>query len=68
MFILEDYISRGIGKKLLQEFIKWSKWSTSKKADRVKVVASAQNMKAIKFYQREGFTKTSFVLEKRCRE
>jgi len=61
MFILENYRSKGIGKKLFQEFTKWCK---SKKAQRIKAVASAQNIKAIEFYRREGFQDYDFVLEK----
>ncbi|HLD54690.1 MAG TPA: GNAT family N-acetyltransferase [Candidatus Nanoarchaeia archaeon] len=61
MFILEDYRSMKIGKKLLQEFAKWCK---SKKVERIKVVAYAQNSKAIEFYRREGFKDYDFVLEK----
>lgn len=62
MFILEEYRSMGIGKKLLQEFTEWCK---SKKAQRIKAVASAQNKRAIEFYRREGFKDYDLVLEKK---
>lgn len=62
MFILKDYRSFGIGKKLLQEFTKWCK---SKKVERVKAVVSAQNKRAIEFYHREEFEDYDFVLEKK---
>jgi len=62
MFILEEYRSMGIGKKLLQEFTKWCK---SKKVQRIKAVASAQNKRAIEFYRREGFKDYDLVLEKK---
>lgn len=62
MFVLEDYRKLGIGKKLLQEFTKWCK---SKKAKRIKAIASAQNIRAIEFYHREGFEDYDLVLEKK---
>lgn len=61
MFVLEKYRNLGIGKQLLQEFIKWCK---SKKVERIRTVASAQNTKAIEFYKREGFIDYNLVLEK----
>lgn len=61
MLVLKDYRSKGIGKKLFDEFIRWSK---TKKAERVRAVASAKNSKAIEFYRREGFKDHDLVLEK----
>jgi len=61
MLVLEKYRSLGIGKQLFQEFIKWSQ---SKGAKRIRVVASAQNIKAIEFYKREGFKEYDLTLEK----
>ncbi|MFH1210354.1 MAG: GNAT family N-acetyltransferase [archaeon] len=61
MLVLEEFRSKGIGKQLFQEFIKWCK---SKKIKRVKVVASALNKHAIEFYRREGFDDYDLVLEK----
>ncbi len=43
MFVLEEYRNIGIGKKLIQEFIKWCK---TKDAKRIRAVASIQNIKA----------------------
>lgn len=61
MFVLEEYRSSGIGKKLFNEFIKWCK---SKGAKRIRAVASVQNTKAIEFYKREGFKEYNLTLEK----
>jgi ribosomal protein S18 acetylase RimI-like enzyme len=61
MYVLESHRSKGIGKNLFEEFIKWAKESG---AERVMVVASAQNDRAIEFYEREGFEKYDIVLEK----
>ncbi|MFA5029774.1 MAG: GNAT family N-acetyltransferase [Patescibacteria group bacterium] len=61
MFVLEKFRSLGIGGKLFKEFIKWCRL---KKAKRVRVVASAQNFRAIRFYRREGFKDYDLVLER----
>ncbi len=61
MLVLEEFRSQGIGKQLFQEFIKWCK---SKRVKRVKVVASAQNKRAIEFYHKDGFKDYNLVLEK----
>lgn len=61
MFVLNDYRSKGIGKMLTQEFIKWCK---SRKVEKVRAVASARNEKAIKFYHREEFEDYELVFER----
>ncbi|MFA6088226.1 MAG: GNAT family N-acetyltransferase [Candidatus Woesearchaeota archaeon] len=61
MFVLEEYRSLGIGKKLFHKFIEWCK---SKGAKRIRAVASAQNIKAIEFYKKEGFSDYNITLEK----
>lgn len=61
MFVLEEYRSTGVGKKLVDEFIGWCK---KQEASRVFVIATAQNSFAIKFYNREGFQDSSVILEK----
>ncbi len=61
MFVLEEYRNSGIGKKLFDEFIKWCK---SNEVKRIRVVVSVQNIKAIKFYKREGLGDYNLVLEK----
>ena len=52
IFIIENYRSSGVGQKLYEVFINWCK---TKKVKRVKVVASAQNEGAIRFYQKNNF-------------
>lgn len=61
MFVLEEYRNFSIGKKLVDEFIRWCKMQ---KASRIFVIATAQNISAVKFYSREGFENSSVVLEK----
>ena len=61
MFVLEEYRSLGIGKKLLDEFFKWCKQNEVK---RIRAVASVQNIKAIAFYKKGGFLDYNLVLEK----
>jgi len=61
MFVLEKYRSSGVGKQLLQGFIKWCK---AKGVKRIRAVASAQNIRAIEFYRREGFKDSTLALEK----
>ncbi len=62
MFVLEEYRSLGIGKQLFGEFIKWCK---SRRVARIRAVASAENLRGIGFYRREGLTDYSLVLEKK---
>ncbi|MCX6745609.1 MAG: GNAT family N-acetyltransferase [Candidatus Parcubacteria bacterium] len=59
-FIDEAYRSFGIGTKLFNEFINWSK---GKKAGKIVVEVSAQNELGIKFYKRNGFKEHSMILE-----
>jgi len=59
-FVLENFRSRGIGKKLYEEFIKWCK---SKGVGKVRVEAFAQNLLAIKFYKNNNFKDYTLVLE-----
>ena len=60
MFVLEDYRGLGIGTKLYQAFVNWTK---SKDVQRVRVVASTPNSKAIKFYKKNGLLDYNVVLE-----
>ena len=60
MFVEEEVRSRGVGKELIKEFLKWSR---EKGAERAEVCAYASNDKAIGFYQRENFVPYSLVLE-----
>lgn len=61
MFVLEEYRNLGIGKKLFEDFIKWCK---SNEVERIRAVASVQNIRAIEFYKRENFNDYNLVLEK----
>jgi len=58
--VLEKFRSKGIGKQLFDEFIKWCK---TKKVGKVRVEASAQNERAIKFYRTNNFKDYTLVLE-----
>lgn len=58
--VKEEFRGRGIGEKLFKEFIKWSQ---EQGAERIKVSASAENQRAIKFYERAGFTLYATELE-----
>jgi GNAT superfamily N-acetyltransferase len=61
MFVLPEYRSKGIGTKLLKEFLKWCKAKGSK---RVKLVVDSRNKKALDFDRRIGFKDYSIILEK----
>jgi len=58
--VKEDFRGQGIGEDLFREFINWSK---KQGAERIKVTASAENQKAIKFYKRVGFASYTAELE-----
>lgn len=60
MFVAEKFRSKGIGEKLVKEFLGWCK---EKKADCISVNASIQNEKAIKFYRSLGFKDYNLTLE-----
>jgi len=60
MFILEKFRNKGAGSLLVKEFFKWAK---SKKSKRIKVIASAENIRAISFYKGKGFTEYNLWLE-----
>ncbi|MFA5992561.1 MAG: GNAT family N-acetyltransferase [Candidatus Pacearchaeota archaeon] len=61
MFVLKEYRSQGIGKMLMKEMFDWCR---SLKIERIRVVASFQNIRGIDFYRREGFKEYNLVLEK----
>ncbi|MCK4745306.1 GNAT family N-acetyltransferase [Candidatus Parcubacteria bacterium] len=60
MFVLENYRCKQIGSKLFKAFINWCK---SKNVKRLRVVASAMNICAIKFYKKNGFIEYDLILE-----
>ncbi|MFT4309455.1 MAG: N-acetyltransferase family protein [Candidatus Woesearchaeota archaeon] len=59
-FVLEEYRSKGIGKRMYDKFIEWCKTNN---VGRVRVEASAQNDLAIKFYRDNNFKDYMLVLE-----
>lgn len=62
MFVLEEHRSRGIGSRLLEEFVKWCK---SKKINKIKVIISSGNSQSINFHKKNGFSDYNIVLEKK---
>ena len=60
LFVLAEYRSKGMGKKLYDDFVKWAK---SKDVKRIRVEASPDNAKGIKYYEKMGFKGFTFVLE-----
>lgn len=62
MYVLEEYRSFGIGGKLFKRFVDWCK---IREVERIRVVASAKNTKAIEFYKKEGFETCEIALERK---
>jgi ribosomal protein S18 acetylase RimI-like enzyme len=60
IFILDKYRNMKIGTKLCRSFFKWCKL---KNVGRVRVIASAMNSRAIKFYKGNGFEEYDLILE-----
>ena len=60
MFVLDNRRGTGIGSKLYQAFVDWSK---SKGVKRLRVGASAQNVAGIGFYRKNGFSDYDLILE-----
>ena len=60
MFVKDQFRNLGVGKKLVSEFLKWSK---SKGVKKVLVVAYVTNQRAINFYEKSGFEPESLSLE-----
>jgi len=61
MFVREEMRGKGIGGKLIQQFEDWCK---ERGVEVIRVVASAQNSEAIKFYEAHGAKPVSLTLEK----
>lgn len=59
-YILPEYRSQGIGKRLVDHFKEWSK---SKNAKLIRVNAYATNTRGVEFYEEIGFTQHSIILE-----
>jgi ribosomal protein S18 acetylase RimI-like enzyme len=60
-FILGKYRRQEIGTKMFSKFKKWAKNSG---VNRIRVVASSKNKKAIEYYKKNGFFEYDVVLEK----
>lgn len=60
MLVKEDHRGQGIGTRLAEQFLKWSK---EQGAERSKVIASSKNKKGINFYKKNKFNKYETVLE-----
>jgi len=60
MFVIQNWRSRGVGRRLADEFLKWAE---QKGAQRASVTAYAANTRAIEFYQELGFDPKSLTLE-----
>lgn len=60
MFILEEYRKYGLGTKLFNEF---KSYCIENKIEELKVTASAKNVNAIKFYQKNGFEEFETTLK-----
>lgn len=61
VWIEEMYRNRGVGKELITQF---ETWARERGVDRMRVIASHKNQRAIQFYTREGFQEYDLILEK----
>jgi len=61
MYIKDDFRSQGIGGRLVSLFEDWCK---ERKVQRIRYVASADNIEAIKFYKKHGCKEVDIGLEK----
>jgi diamine N-acetyltransferase len=60
MFVLEEFRSLGVGKKLYCTFLSWAKKNNVKK---LQVIVTAKNARAINFYKKNGFSDYEVILE-----
>ncbi len=60
----EKFRSKGIGGKLMKDFLDWCK---KQKVNYISAVATAQNEKAIKLYRKLGFKDYTLTLEKKIK-
>jgi len=60
MFVLREFRNKGVGKKLVREFIEWAKKNN---VDNVRVTAFAGNSSVIAFYKEQGFKGYNLTLE-----
>jgi ribosomal protein S18 acetylase RimI-like enzyme len=62
IFVRENSRKNGFGKRLMNEFEKWSK---SKKATRIRLGVRINNKKAIKLYNKIGYQIKHYEMEKK---
>ena len=60
LFILKKFRSKGLGTKLVRDFINWSR---KNKVDYILIGASIQNKAAIDFYKNFGFKDYSLIVQ-----
>lgn len=60
MLVIEGSRNKGVGTQLYCAFIDWCK---SKNVKRLRIVASAMNVQAIKFYKKNGLSEYNLILE-----
>jgi ribosomal protein S18 acetylase RimI-like enzyme len=61
MFVIQKYRGQGIGSELINYFFKWAH---KERIERVQVIASSSNLKAIALYRKKGFQDYTVTLEK----
>ena len=60
MLIIKNYRGKGIGTKLILNFLQWAK---NKGIKRTRMIASADNKEAIALYKKIGFKEHNIILE-----
>lgn len=60
MFVLDEFRSKGVGSVLYEEFLFWCRENN---VGKVRVEATTQNSRAIRFYQKNGFKDYTLILE-----
>lgn len=58
LILSPDYRGRGLGGRLINHAIRFAR---SKKVSRITLLTDADNRRAIKYYKRHGFTRSSMV-------
>jgi GNAT superfamily N-acetyltransferase len=60
MYVAEGHRSNGLGRDLVERFRAWAR---DLAAEQISVTAYADNERAVRFYERMGFSPKSIVLE-----
>jgi GNAT superfamily N-acetyltransferase len=61
MYVAEEFRSKGAGRALVNEFYNWTK---ARDCNRARVIASAGNIRAAKFYRESGFEDYTATFER----